>query len=149
MQQSPITYQYPPRYPATYNQMQPMQSMQSMQPQYGSPSPEQLLIEQQMREQKQYEMKQHYNNIYATLAQILSSKEGALHVDPYNLLPVGSDPKNPIPKEKMADLFKHLLNYTYLSTASEIKNHEEINMQLADIKATLLKLIKPDAPAPG
>jgi len=127
-------------------QMQQMQQMQPMQPQYNSPTPEQLLLEQQKWEQKKQEMTNNYNKIGITLHELLSNEHIKTYTDHYKLFENLSSP-NPIPREKMPDFFKHLLQYTYLATASEIKNHEEINMQLADIRASLLKLTKSDTTA--
>ena len=96
-------------------------------------------ISQQQLEQQQLE--QHYTHIYAKLTEMLSSPNGKFYMDRFQLLPL-LQTKDAIPRETMASFFKHLLAYTYTATAAEIANHEEINKQLADIKATLTKLIK-------
>ena len=94
---------------------------------------------QQQLEQQQLE--QHYTHIYAKLTEMLSSPNGKFYMDRFQLLPL-LQTKDAIPRETMASFFKHLLAYTYTATAAEIANHEEINKQLEEIKATLKKLIK-------
>lgn len=112
------------------NYMQPQQMQQVQQSNQTA---------QQQLEQQQLE--QHYTHIYAKLSEMLSSPNGKFYMDRFQLLPL-LQTKDAIPRETMASFFKHLLAYTYTATAAEIANHEEINKQLADIKATLTKLIK-------
>jgi len=112
------------------NYMQPQQMQQVQQSNQTT---------QQQLEQQQLE--QHYTHIYAKLSEMLSSPNGKFYMDRFQLLPL-LQTKDAIPRETMASFFKHLLAYTYTATAAEIANHEEINKQLADIKATLTKLIK-------
>jgi hypothetical protein len=100
-------------------------------------------IQKQLSEQKKQEMVINYQNIGLTLNELLNNERIKDFTDRYNLADNLST-QNPIPREKMANFFKHLLYYTYLATATEIKNHEEVNKQLADIRATLLKLTKTD-----
>jgi len=40
--------------------------------------------------------------------------------------------------------YRHLLNYTYASTALEVKNHEEVNAHLKEIHRLLKTLVKED-----
>ena len=112
-------------------QQQPQQQLeQQQQPQ---------LTAQQQLDQQQLE--QHYTQIYTKLTEMLSTPNGKFYMDRFQLLPL-LQTKDAIPREKMALFFKHLLAYTYTATAAEIANHEEINKQLEEIKATLKKLIK-------
>ena len=76
---------------------------------------------------------------------MLSTPNGKFYMDKFQLVPL-LQTKDAIPREKMASFFKHLLAYTYTATAAEIANHEEINKQLEEIKATLKKLIKEEKP---
>jgi hypothetical protein len=110
-----------------------------MQPQQMQQVQQSNQTTQQQLEQQQLE--QHYTHIYAKLTEMLSSPNGKFYMDRFQLLPL-LQTKDAIPRETMASFFKHLLAYTYTATAAEIANHEEINKQLADIKATLTKLIK-------
>jgi hypothetical protein len=110
-----------------------------MQPQQMQQVQQSNQTTQQQLEQQQLE--QHYTHIYAKLSEMLSSPNGKFYMDRFQLLPL-LQTKDAIPRETMASFFKHLLAYTYTATAAEIANHEEINKQLADIKATLTKLIK-------
>ena len=120
--------------------VQPQQLQQLQQPQqYQQPQQ----TSQQLLEQQQLE--QHYTQIYSKLTEMLSTPNGKFYMDRFQLLPL-LQTKDAIPRETMASFFKHLLAYTYTATAAEIANHEEINKQLVDIRATLAKLIKEEKP---
>ena len=73
---------------------------------------------------------------------------------------VGFDPlkltelldKSRIDNTDLTKFYRHLLNYTYASTALEVKNHEEVNLQLQEIRNLLLILVpqsKQNAALPG
>ena len=121
-----------------YQQPQ-QQYQQPQQQQYQQPQQQPQLTAQQQLEQQQLE--QHYTQIYAKLTEMLSTPNGKFYMDRFQLLPL-LQTKDAIPRERMESFFKHLLAYTYTATAAEIANHEEINKQLAEIKATLKKFIK-------
>lgn len=116
------------------NFIQPQQVQQVQQVQQTS---EQLLEQQQLE--------QHYAHIYSKLTEMLSTPKGKFFMDRFQLLPL-LQTNDAIPRETMTSFFKHLLTYTYTATAAEIANHEEINKQLVDIRATLAKLIKEEKP---
>lgn len=117
--------------------VQPQQLQQPQQYQQPQQTSQQLLEQQQLE--------QHYTQIYSKLTEMLSTPNGKFYMDRFQLLPL-LQTKDAIPRETMASFFKHLLAYTYTATAAEIANHEEINKQLVDIRATLAKLIKEEKP---
>ena len=104
------------------------------------PYPQQQYYQQPpQKTQQQLEIEQYYNQIYTKLAELFSTNS---NIDPYSLKKFIASNNMSISKERMGDFFKHLLFYTYASTAAEISNHQEINKQLEEIKKTLSKLIK-------
>jgi hypothetical protein len=65
-------------------------------------------------------------------------------IDRFALNQFASNATGPIPQDKMGLFFKHLLNYTYASTATEIENHQEVNKHLVEINKKLLELLNKD-----
>ena len=102
---------------------------------------QQQVYQQQLTQEQLNEMTVYYNQIYQKLFQILFTENGKKYIDTLNLFPLVQS-QNDIPKDKMSNVFKHLLAYTYSATASEITNHQEVNAQLKEIKETLKKIIK-------
>ena len=123
-QQQPQYQQYPPQYQQQY----PQQYQQ-----YSPYAPPKTL--------QQIETEDYYKKISTKLTDILATNASGT-IDPYSLQSVMTKYNTTIPKERMGDFFKHLLYYTYASTAAEISNHQEVNKQLDEIKKTLSKLIK-------
>ena len=121
--------QYPQQYPSQYPQQYPQQSYQPQ-----PLTPEQTTI-----------MTNYYNEISHKLFQILNTENGKRNIDGLNLFQLAIA-ENDIPQSKMNNVFKHLLRYTYSAKAEEIANHQEINMQLKEIKATIVKLLKEQKP---
>ena len=89
--------------------------------------------------QEQIDIENYYKKIFDKLAELFTTNS---NTDPYSLKNFIASNNMSISKERMGDFFKHLLYYTYASTAAEISNHQEVNKQLDEIKKTLSKLIK-------
>ena len=121
---------------------------------------QQMLYQQQMQQpmqqqpnsfyapqktQQQVEIEDYYNKIFTKLTEIFNTNASGT-IDPYSFQSLMAKNNTSIPKERIGDFFKHLLFYTYASTAAEISNHQEVNKQLEEIKATLKKLIKEEKP---
>lgn len=56
--------------------------------------------------------------------------------------------QNKFNDKQLNKFYRHLLNYTYASTALEVTNHEEVNNHLKEIHRLLKKLVKED-PVPA
>lgn len=74
---------------------------------------------------------------YKELSDKLTSKN--IGFDPLKLTELLSKPK--LDDRDLNKFYRHLLNYTYASTVTEIKNHEAVNQQLAYIRTLLLSLL--------
>jgi hypothetical protein len=98
---------------------------------------EQLLYN--LSPQSKANMQIYYKKIAMKLSELFSNPN-VTTMDPYFLKSfINSNEK--IPSEKMPEFFKHLLYYTYASTATEIENHQEVNKHLADINKKLTELL--------
>jgi hypothetical protein len=107
-----------------------------------------------------YEMEPNDKNIYSTtkdtkikydtLAKFYNELNKRLKtsnnkdIDPYNLIYILNKGDSKLNSIELEFLYKHLLHYTYASTVSEIKNHEEVNLYLREIHKLLKKLVKED-----
>jgi|LakMenEpi03Aug12_release.lakeMendotaPanAssembly.Ray.scaffolds.fasta_scaffold09297_2 hypothetical protein len=114
-------------------------------PVYSPQQQQQVYQPPPLTQEQLSEMANYYNQIYQKLFQILYTEYGKKYIDGLNLFQLAQS-SNEIPKDKINNIFKHLLRYTYSATASEIANHQEINAQLKEIKETLSKLIKQEIP---
>ena len=130
----------------TPQQLTPQQQMlyqQQMQQQQMQQQPNSFYAPQ--KTQQQVEIEDYYNKIFTKLTEIFNTNASGT-IDPYSFQSLLAKNNTSIPKERIGDFFKHLLFYTYASTAAEISNHQEVNKQLEEIKATLKKLIKEEKP---
>lgn len=119
------------------------QMQQQMQQQQMQQQPNSFYAPQ--KTQQQVEIEDYYNKIFTKLTEIFNTNASGT-IDPYSFQSLMAKNNTSIPKERIGDFFKHLLFYTYASTAAEISNHQEVNKQLEEIKATLKKLIKEEKP---
>lgn len=72
------------------------------------------------------------------------TNNNSMILDPYDATEL-LKPKHYSSKE-LNKIYSHLLNYTYASTALEVKHHEEVNTHLKEIQRLLKKLVKEDVP---
>ena len=98
---------------------------------------EQLLYN--LSPQSKTNMQVYYNKIAMKLSELFNNPN-VTTMDPY-LLKSFINSNEKIPSEKMPEFFKHLLLYTYASTATEIENHQEVNKHLADINKKITELL--------
>ena len=138
--QPPFNTNYPSNMQFTPEQLQMMQlqNLQQQQMQQQQLSPVQMNVMVQ-------EMQNYYQNIAMQLSNLFNTGNRE-KIDPFNLMEIARDGAKDIPRDKMNLFFKHLLQYTYKSSAAEISNHLEVNRQLAEIRAMLLKQL-PQTPA--
>ena len=76
-------------------------------------------------------------NFYNEISDKLTTKN--VGFDPLKLTELLD--KSKIDTNDLTKFYRHLLNYTYASTALEVKNHEEVNLQLQEIRNLLLTLV--------
>ena len=124
-------------------QQQMLYQQQMQQPMQPMQQPNSFYAPQ--KTQQQVEIEDYYNKIFTKLTEIFNTNASGT-IDPYSFQSLLAKNNTSIPKERIGDFFKHLLFYTYASTAAEISNHQEVNKQLEEIKATLKKLIKEEKP---
>jgi|688.fasta_scaffold40231_4 hypothetical protein len=79
------------------------------------------------------------NKLYDTLSdKLLDNKIG---LDPLKINSLLFKPQK-FNDAELNRFYRHLLNYTYASTALEVKNHEEVNEHLKEIHRLLQVLVK-------
>jgi hypothetical protein len=81
------------------------------------------------------------NKLYAELKNVLLDKRVGLEPLQVNDLLFNQKSFN---DKDLNRFYRHLLNYTYASTALEVKNHEEVNSHLKEIHRLLKTLVKED-----
>jgi hypothetical protein len=85
------------------------------------------------------------NKLYAELKNVLLDKRVGLEPLQVNDLLFNQKTFN---DKDLNRFYRHLLNYTYASTALEVKNHEEVNAHLKEIHRLLKTLVKEEPKAP-
>jgi hypothetical protein len=126
------------------NQLQPPQQMQYI------PNNQYSIYDMDPNDKSIYSTTNDFKLKYTILAKFYDELKNKLKInnnkdiDPYNLIYQLTKSDSKLNSNELELLYKHLLHYTYASTVSEIKNHEEVNVYLREIHKLLKKLVKED-----